>query len=40
MEWWLPLYYKVNLTVERALINNTPQVNPIFKAINENNKNT
>lgn len=40
MEWWLPLYFKGNLTVESALINNAPQENPIFKAINENNKNT
>ena len=40
MEWWLPLYFKGNLTVEDALINNVPKENPIHIAIYENNKNT
>ncbi len=40
MEWWLPLYFKGNLTVKNALINNAPKENPIYKAIHENNKNT
>ena len=40
MEWWLPLYFKGNLTVKNALINNAPKENPIYKAVYENNKNT
>ncbi len=38
MEWWLPLYFKGNLTVIDALINNAPKENPIYKVICKNNK--
>ena len=40
MEWWLPLYFKGNLTVEDALIKKQPKQNPKHIAIYENNKNT
>lgn len=36
MKWWLPLYFKGNLTVEDALISNAPKENPIYEAATKN----
>jgi len=36
MKWWLPLYFKGNLTVKDALINNAPKENPIYEAATKN----
>ena len=36
MKWWLPLYFKGNLTVINALINNAPKENPIYEAATKN----
>jgi len=36
MKWWLPLYFKGNLTVKDALINNAPKDNPIYEAATKN----
>ena len=36
MKWWLPLYFKGNLTVKDALINSAPKENPIYEAATKN----